>query len=388
MAWTLSSHVRLANDRITDADAYRQQATAAEICRRLNDQPGLVLADEVGMGKTFVAFAVAVSVLHSTGRRRPVVVMIPPAVSEKWPRDWSVFEQRCLLGGPAIRATTRTVERGSEFLKLLDDGADRQAHLIFLKHGALSRTLNDPFIRLAIVREAFRYQRRLTTQLAAFPRWAGRLLGDGRFTPNRTRTLLKSPPATWAHEWERLGMSALEDDPVPKAILRGLRPVDLGQLRKVLADVPLRRGAHIERRVGDLRDPLRDAVETAWAGALRNLGERLPLLVLDEAHHTKNPNSLARLFDSPEALRDADAVSGGGALANVFERMLFLTATPFQLGHRELINVLGRFAGTKIGTAAKVGLRSNLDQLGVQLDTAQACLAPTQLAKSDSNAAT
>jgi len=36
-----------------------------------------------------------------------------------------------------------------------------------------------------------------------------------------------------------------------------------------------------------------------------------------------------------EAKEDADEVTHG-ALAGVFERMLFLTATPFQLGHAEL----------------------------------------------------
>ncbi len=47
--------------RISREDADRQSATVKEILRRLERQPGLVLADEVGMGKTFVALAVAVA---------------------------------------------------------------------------------------------------------------------------------------------------------------------------------------------------------------------------------------------------------------------------------------------------------------------------------------
>jgi hypothetical protein len=54
------------NDRVSDADADRQQQTAVEILRRLADQPGLVLADEVGMGKTCVLEQVA-------ARRRAVI---------------------------------------------------------------------------------------------------------------------------------------------------------------------------------------------------------------------------------------------------------------------------------------------------------------------------
>lgn len=372
MNWRLSRHVRLANPRINDRDAHRQQVTAAEICRRLNDQAGLILADEVGMGKTFVAFAVATSILHATSRRRPVVVMVPSAVSEKWPRDWSVFEQNCLTGGPAIRATATTVRRGSEFLKLLDDPPEQRVHIIFLTHGALSMSLNDPFIRLAIVRQAFRHRRELVQQRRAFPRWAARLLNDRRFTSTRTRRLLDALPASWPSEWARLGGEPLADDPVPAAALRALDHVDLSDLRIALADIPLRTGLRIEHRLRVARRILSKTVDNVWKASLRHHGERLPLLVLDEAHHVKNTNSLARLFDSPDALRDAEAVSANGALANMFERMLFLTATPFQLGHRELISVIGRFSGADIPQIKKDELRANLITMTALLDSAQA----------------
>src|SRR3954465_8279874 len=99
MTWRLSEVVDLRNDRVSNDDADRQQRTAAEILRRLDDQPGLVLADEVGMGKTYVALAVAVSVLEATRRKHPVVVMVPAAVADKWPTEWAVFEERCLSRG-------------------------------------------------------------------------------------------------------------------------------------------------------------------------------------------------------------------------------------------------------------------------------------------------
>lgn len=55
----LGTRLDLKNDRISEHDALRQLRTIAEILRRLPDQPGIVLADEVGMGKTFVALGVA-----------------------------------------------------------------------------------------------------------------------------------------------------------------------------------------------------------------------------------------------------------------------------------------------------------------------------------------
>ena len=78
--------------RIEEQDARRQELTAREILRRLANQPGLVLADEVGMGKTFVALAVAASVALSDSQRRPVVVMVPPSLKESGHRI-----SRCLV---------------------------------------------------------------------------------------------------------------------------------------------------------------------------------------------------------------------------------------------------------------------------------------------------
>src|SRR5438105_3969 len=102
MSWDyiVSSAIDLhVKDRIDAASARRQRATAAEVLARLGDQPGVVLADEVGMGKTFVALAVGVSIalqnVASGNDAGPVVVMVPPSVKDKWPRDFSVFRERC-----------------------------------------------------------------------------------------------------------------------------------------------------------------------------------------------------------------------------------------------------------------------------------------------------
>ena len=63
MSWPVvfdSARVSLhVEGRITPEDAARQETTAKEILKRLKHQPGLILADEVGLGKTFVALGVA-----------------------------------------------------------------------------------------------------------------------------------------------------------------------------------------------------------------------------------------------------------------------------------------------------------------------------------------
>src|SRR5690606_39775665 len=79
--------------RISHSDAERQRRTAEELLRRLDTRPGQILADEVGMGKTFVALAVAASVVLASRRKGQVVVMAPPSVLGKGERDFHTFTE-------------------------------------------------------------------------------------------------------------------------------------------------------------------------------------------------------------------------------------------------------------------------------------------------------
>jgi hypothetical protein len=100
------------------------------------------------------------------------------------------------------------------------------------------------------------------------------------------------------------------------------------------------------QRIETARQALKEVEEEVWKDLLAQAKWRSPLLVMDEAHHLKNPaTSLARQLQSPEA--DEDLRTGDGTKARSFDRMLFLTATPFQLGHQELVRVLERFGDVK-----------------------------------------
>ena len=105
---------------ISRPDAQRQEATVREILARLQRQPGLVLADEVGMGKTYVALAVAVSVAWGDHKRRPVVIMVPPSLKEKWPTEVETFVSRCLrreTDRDEVRRLTRSARNGVESVR-------------------------------------------------------------------------------------------------------------------------------------------------------------------------------------------------------------------------------------------------------------------------------
>ena len=145
-------HIRLhVPGRVMPEDALRQERTACEILKRFSNQPGVILADEVGMGKTFVALATAVSVaVHDPGGR-PVVIMVPPSLKEKWPADFDLFREKCLPRELADRVKPGRAERAVEFLKLLDDPPERRKSILFVTHGAMSRGLLDKWVMTALI---------------------------------------------------------------------------------------------------------------------------------------------------------------------------------------------------------------------------------------------
>lgn len=372
MRWTLSPRIHLKNGRIPDADARRQARTAGEILTRLERQPGLILADEVGMGKTYVALAVAVSVVEATGGSRPVVIQVPSSVREKWPREWDVMQQYCLDRGAEIRATSTTVGDSTSFLKRLDDPPDRRDHIIFMTHNALNGSLGDPFVQLAIISRVL-HRSSLAAQRGVFPRWASDVVHRRFRDENAVAQLLNDSPIHWRATWKNATGEELKDDPVPAGLVEVLDSVDLQELENALSRTPLRFSKHVDSYLDDMRREVRRALRSLWKTYLKRVNLSLPLLIMDEAHHLKNPYTrLAGVYANPDVDAPSDDVLERGALGGVFDRMLFLTATPFQLGHRELIEILSRFESIRWGSDLDRGaFRKEIEELDRRLTGAQ-----------------
>ena len=380
------SSIHLKNKRISDRDAERQERAARELLQRLARQPGVILADEVGMGKTFVALAVAASVLIDREDEGPVVVMTPPSLRHKWPKDWNVFRTSCLASDIQQRFRFATADSGVEFLRLLDDPAERCAHVIFLTHGALNRSISDGFAKLAVVKRAFKGRSSLSDQRRNFGRFAGRILRMDwyeRHAEGILGDLLERDYSGWLRALHRASdrfKTEVQDDPVPAALAAALDEMDSQYFEPIveaLRDVPLRESANLDERLSAVRYALAASMEHVWQLALLRVQFHSPLLVLDEAHHVKNPETkLASLFGHPEADADSNFVWRDGPLAGKFDRMLFLTATPFQLGHAELIRVLERFEGIdwqgkRAPAMTREAFKSEIAALADTLDVAQ-----------------
>jgi len=391
------------SERVPAADQKRQRAEVEEILRRLRKQPGVILADEVGMGKTFVALAVAYTVA-TQNPLGPVVVMVPANLVDKWVQDLHTFcelylhdvaprqkDRESQQTFKARNALRFGVARHSvEFLKLLDDPVRERCHLVFLTHGALSRGQTDKWIRLALIAECLRkHGRGRATRLIQVKeqihRFLGELLraiGEERAHGHEGelwRKLIHTDPAAWREIYNREIEEPdlhLADDPVPKSVARALQRVDLKLLADALTEMPVRAAGgkdRIKERVAEVRQQLRAVEEELWTLLLSQARWRSPLLVMDEAHHLKNPEtSLARQLQSQKD--DAGLRTGDGSMTRAFDRMLFLTATPFQLGHHELVHVLERFGDVRwdegnLGTVED--FREELRKLGSNLDESQ-----------------
>src|SRR5689334_20795596 len=81
---------RRMNTLVPESDQIRQRTEVDEVLSRLRRQPGVILADEVGMGKTFVALGIAYSIAVNSPRG-PVIVMVPANLISKWEQDLKTF---------------------------------------------------------------------------------------------------------------------------------------------------------------------------------------------------------------------------------------------------------------------------------------------------------
>ena len=376
---------------ISAEEAKRQKVTAIDLLKRLETMPGQILADEVGMGKTFVALAVAVSIALDNRGKRPIVIMVPSNITEKWKLDLNKFKHDCLHESIRNKVSCGVAKNAVQFLKYLDDPPARKKQIIFLTHGSLSRSLTDGWVKLAIIQRALHRRHNIHTLKTALIKVMGSLLQMGwaeKIDPDIWGKLLNNRPEKWLEILQRSGIDPendnnpdTDDDPVPEAVIKALyknmNGSEFNDIIKTFNQIPLRRSKHFDQRITIVRQSLNAQAKRVWEICAEEIPYKLPLLILDEAHHVKNARTrLASLFISKESESDTAAVSKG-QLAGVFERMLFLTATPFQLGHYELSSILDRFKG--INWKGKNAPQGGQENYALQLDKLRSALDDSQL---------
>jgi len=326
-------------------DVVRQTRTAHEILERFYEEDLdrrfelQVLADEVGMGKTFVALAVAFSILEALrerrsngltpgGKYRRILVLVPSNQSlfDKWVREVGEFVKRCVPGDSQAEAGRRfrpeVAHRADELVARLRD--KNAGQVLIAKTSALGGKIRDQDTKARLV---------LAT---LFRLWGTSFRLDAR------QRLLKGAKA-W--DWPRnpreldsftqaeIDRLPIEPEHVVQAIERAFadptseeeKRIDrLGQLCVAAAENYCRGR---EELVGKIRV---QAIRLYKEAVFRLVKRRLPLVVVDEAHNWKNgPTSGSNNFN--------EFARWIGPRA---ERALLLTATPFQLRPDEMLEIL------------------------------------------------
>ena len=329
-------------------DSDRQTATAKAILARFFGRvPSTridlqLLADEVGMGKTYVALAVAYSVLSHLksgdvdadleGCYRKVLILTPRnhVLFKKWQREVDEFVGRCVR--PDFRDEAAVWFRPtacSHFDELVAElrRAGGGASVVIATTGVFGRPADHDLKRRLLLGSLFRF-------------WGNRIDFDSR------RLLLLGAPEWWPwepyeltsfEEWESKLLQFTEDE-----ILSALRALPLTSDEATALETLLEKCREVATPYVTTGAPWfqngrgqTDTVEYHLNRVYRMIvprlmGSVLPLVIVDEAHNWKHGPS-----------GGANGFRGFAEnIARRTRRALLLTATPFQINPDELIEIL------------------------------------------------
>lgn len=309
---------------VSDAVIDRQVATADALRTRLDEFGGVILGDEVGAGKTYVTFALLAEALSRCPQQGAVVFVPTELLKTKWCRqlrDYLLASMRDKRLARDLVSRITPIDRS-----LHDDGT-----LVDANQGR--RIARDAIV---IARHSVYSYRTSEYDQAACLHVALDKLPEGkgrhRKAVLRACGLDPSMSGQWG-SWAR----------PTRLTLDALKP-----MRSVL-----RRYADGER---DLWEPMLDAVQQVR----RRVGSKsLPdaaLVVIDEAHNLKSATSTVY-----------------GSLLDVldkrFDALLFLTATPFQLGRHELLHIVTFFRASRRHTGNEEAFARRRQELGDAMDS-------------------
>jgi hypothetical protein len=109
----------LRSAHVGKGDAYRQKRTARAILQRLfstSPSPGVILADEVGMGKTYETFAVMAALFIAVPNARVAILTNSAEMALEWKNRWTQFLDQAILD-PYSRKALAKVSKDLKHIK-------------------------------------------------------------------------------------------------------------------------------------------------------------------------------------------------------------------------------------------------------------------------------
>ncbi|MCA1861183.1 type III restriction endonuclease subunit R [Janthinobacterium sp. HSC-3S05] len=276
-----------------------QRASLVKISTSLATSPGMIIADEVGMGKTRIAVALAKAVINAGGR---VAILVPPGLGFQW--------QKALLeGGLSATGLVRSLAAYQQAWQPQGQGKEAapwfEQPVVLVSHGLTNWRLGDA---------------------ASAWRWGllPELLAQWR---KKTRERLPNGYKSVRRGSETDSYKAMQD---AARDIANATPIDethpgWRRLTQISEAVPWSAGVWDSASYGnreDLRKPLQQAVGMG-------LGV-FDLIIADEAHRNRAPESAL------------SALLGTVMLAANDARRLVLTATPVELNAKQWQDILSR----------------------------------------------
>jgi hypothetical protein len=300
-------------DRVSPQVAEEQLTTAAAVRDLLDAQGGAILGDEVGAGKTYVSFALIAEALLREPNKGVAIFVPKEILQRKWARQLQEY----------LRVAVRDRDAGERFAQRILT-VDRTLR----GDGIVGKEGKRPDRRSIVVtrQDVFSGSMPVADRALCLDRWLA----------------LRRPSARSRRRWlfEKCGVSlwALHERPrwagADVLTSKALSPLD---------EVWERR----RERGLDLSAVFRACVLDVRRQVGRALLSNDALIIVDEAHALRSTTS--QIYESlMTVLRDR------------FDALLFLTATPFQLGSHELGRVVeffrhGRGAQGSVGFDSRVG---------------------------------
>lgn len=310
---------RAAHDGIPRGEVERQEDTVLRALELLDRNPGVLIADEVGMGKTFEALGVVAALCRREPRCKIAIVTPGPDLNTKWESEFERFSDhkaRIFDFNGAFGAV-------SDLASFVEVARTRDKRIVVVPVSAFHETRNDEDQALLLSLYFDWKQLHGHTVNAILRRYRG-----GR---------LEGLPTGSAKLLGRFDRDALAPH-LEAAFKAGYTGPYYG-----LDDLYEKHGGNAAFESDDL---VKRAIDFAKFRIVRAMLPEFDLLVIDEAHKLKNAYTVR-----------SQAVST--IFRRKFDKALFLTATPFQLTVGELRQIfevfaLARNAPKDVGDRAEV----------------------------------
>lgn len=288
----------------------RQQDSLNWITTHLREEPGVLIADEVGLGKTRLAIALAVCVASCGGR---IAILIPPGLTSQW-RDDELLKFCNQL--QTLKLPWLAQNYPAKVLRTYHDlfGTDQDRSAYRLSHEA-------PFVLLS---HRFGLPQRLATvkrdELWGLPFAVKREVVDGRKVSGAGKLAL-SPQQQDAVQWLAANM--------PARLRKRLAEAKLGRVSSSAFDVP-EHATLFRALIGEL------------------IGD-FDLVIVDEAHksragaeeQTKAAKAAATMLQSRLTLCLNEILLRKGSTTAHAKRVA-LTATPMEMNERQWADIFHR----------------------------------------------